>query len=58
MHIGLACILAGVLNGAAAERLVDAALPVYQPQPVSVPSDAAYVTPDGAVRLAGAEHVQ
>lgn len=57
-HIGLVGMLAGALNAIAAERPLDAALPTYQAQPVSVPANAAYLTQDGAVRLAGAEHVQ
>jgi phosphate transport system substrate-binding protein len=41
-----------------ASRPLDAGLPAYQPQPVSIAADASYLAADGAVRLAGAEHVQ
>jgi phosphate transport system substrate-binding protein len=43
---------------AAAARPVDPALPAYQPQPVTLPADAAYVLRDGSIRIAGAEHAQ
>lgn len=63
--LGLA-IAAALASGAAiaaavtepAARPLDAALPAYQPQPVAVAANATYLTADGAVRLAGAEHVQ
>ena len=37
---------------------VDAALPAWQPAPVSVPAGARYVTRAGAIRVGGAEHVK
>lgn len=45
-----------VSASAAFARMVDPALPAYQPQPVSIPAGARYVKPDGAIRIHGAEH--
>lgn len=38
--------------------LADTALPSYQPQAVPVPANALYLSPQGAIRIAGAEHVR
>jgi len=45
-------------RAATAARPVDPALPAYQPQPVTLPADAAYVLRDGSIRIGGAEHAQ
>jgi phosphate transport system substrate-binding protein len=47
----LAPLALALATGAAAE--VDALLPAYAPQPVEVPRDASYLSPDGAVTVVG-----
>ncbi|MFC6839712.1 PstS family phosphate ABC transporter substrate-binding protein [Xanthomonas theicola] len=52
-----AALLACAGSAAAAPPAVDAALPRYAPQAVQVDPAAEYLSADGAVRIAGAEHV-
>lgn len=56
----LACATLIMFAGAAAAqpRALDPALPAYQPQAAAPAPHAGYLDADGAVRIAGAEHVQ
>lgn len=59
-RVAPACAALVLFAGAAAAqpRALDPALPAYQPQAAAPASGAGYVDADGAVRIAGAEHVQ
>ncbi|WP_369975993.1 PstS family phosphate ABC transporter substrate-binding protein [Xanthomonas bundabergensis] len=66
LALALALLAAAGSNAAAASpgaaaalpaRAVDAALPRYDPRAVRIDPSADYLTADGAVRIAGAEHV-
>jgi len=54
VRTGLFGLLAGI---ALAEPTVtvDPALPAYEPQPYTLPNGAGYLTPDGAIRIVGAQ---
>jgi phosphate transport system substrate-binding protein len=55
---GLLAASTASASAAGASRPLDATLPAYQPQRVSISPDASYLAADGAVHLSGAEHVR
>jgi len=54
VRTGLFGLLAGIAL-AEPNVTVDPALPAYEPQPYTLPKDAGYLTPDGAIRIVGAQ---
>lgn len=53
---GMACLRAGAAGST--DRVLDASLHPYVPEPAQPGAEAGWLTPDGAIRIGGAEHVE